>query len=326
MKTDAKTRKMAPQANKETCFQNLILKLQRYWADQDCVILQPFDIEVGAGTFHPATTLRSLGRADDEWNCAYVQPSRRPTDGRYGENPNRLQHYYQFQVLMKPSPENIQELYLESLRVLGIDPDMHDIRFVEDDWESPTLGAWGLGWEVWCDGMEVTQFTYFQQVGGYDCNPVPVELTYGLERLAMYVQGVENVYDLDWDGRDKDKGGKSYGDVFHQAEVEYARFNFEYANTEAVKRHFEDAEKECTALIEAGADRIEKTPHEKWGHHAGLVLPAYDQALKASHLFNLLDARGVISVTERQAYIGRVRTLSKMCARQWLHTQGVEVE
>jgi glycyl-tRNA synthetase alpha chain len=203
---------------------------------------------------------------------------------------------------------------------------MHDIRFVEDDWESPTLGAWGLGWEVWCDGMEVTQFTYFQQVGGYDCNPVPVELTYGLERLAMYVQGVENVYDLDWDGRDKDKGGKSYGDVFHQAEVEYARFNFEYANTEAVKRHFEDAEKECTALIEAGAGRVEKTPHEKWGHHAGLVLPAYDQALKASHLFNLLDARGVISVTERQAYIGRVRTLSKMCAKQWLHTQGVEAE
>ena len=326
MKTDAKTRNMAPQANKETCFQNLILKLQRYWADQGCVILQPFDIEVGAGTFHPATTLRSLGRADDVWNCAYVQPSRRPTDGRYGENPNRLQHYYQFQVLMKPSPENVQELYLESLRVLGIDPDMHDIRFVEDDWESPTLGAWGLGWEVWCDGMEVTQFTYFQQVGGYDCNPVPVELTYGLERLAMYVQGVENVYDLDWDGRDKDKGGKSYGDVFHQAEVEYARFNFEYANTEAVKRHFEDAEKECTALIEAGAGRVEKTPHEQWGHHAGLVLPAYDQALKASHLFNLLDARGVISVTERQAYIGRVRTLSKMCAKQWLHTQGVEAE
>jgi len=326
MKTDAKTRNMAPQANKETCFQNLILKLQRYWADQGCMILQPFDIEVGAGTFHPATTLRSLGRADDVWNCAYVQPSRRPTDGRYGENPNRLQHYYQFQVLMKPSPENVQELYLESLRVLGIDPDMHDIRFVEDDWESPTLGAWGLGWEVWCDGMEVTQFTYFQQVGGYDCNPVAVELTYGLERAAMYVQGVENVYDLDWDGRDKDKGGKSYGDVFHQAEVEYARFNFEYANTEAVKRHFEDAEKECTALIEAGAGRVEKTPHEKWGHQAGLVLPAYDQALKASHLFNLLDARGVISVTERQAYIGRVRTLSKMCAKQWLHTQGVEAE
>ncbi len=317
---------MVPQANKETCFQNLILKLQRYWADQGCVILQPFDIEVGAGTFHPATTLRSLGRADDVWNCAYVQPSRRPTDGRYGENPNRLQHYYQFQVLMKPSPENIQALYLESLRVLGIDPDMHDIRFVEDDWESPTLGAWGLGWEVWCDGMEVTQFTYFQQVGGYDCNPVPVELTYGLERLAMYVQGVENVYDLDWDGRDKADGGKSYGDVFHQAEVEYARFNFEYANTEAVKRHFEDAEKECAALIEAGAARIEKTPHEKWGHHAGLVLPAYDQALKASHLFNLLDARGVISVTERQAYIGRVRNLSKACAKQWLHTQGVEAE
>tara|TARA_R110000787_G_scaffold63679_4_gene143464 strand:- start:26264 stop:27184 length:921 start_codon:yes stop_codon:yes gene_type:complete len=296
---------MAPAPNKDTCFQRLILKLQNYWADQGCVILQPLDMEVGAGTFHPATTLRALGRADDVWNCAYVQPSRRPTDGRYGENPNRLQHYYQFQVLMKPSPADIQDLYLESLRVLGIDPAMHDIRFVEDDWESPTLGAWGLGWEVWCDGMEVTQFTYFQQVGGYDCNPVPVELTYGLERLAMYVQGVENVYDLDWDGIDKAKGGKTYGDVFLQAEREYSAYNFEHATTDMVRKHFEDAEAECQHVLDAG-------------DHERLVLPAYDQCLKASHLFNLLDARGVISVTERQAYIGRVRALAKGCAEAWM--------
>jgi glycyl-tRNA synthetase alpha chain len=283
----------------------LILKLQNFWAEQGCVILQPLDMEVGAGTFHPATTLRALGKKDDVWNCAYVQPSRRPTDGRYGENPNRLQHYYQFQVLMKPSPENVQALYLESLKVLGIDAAMHDIRFVEDDWESPTLGAWGLGWEVWCDGMEVTQFTYFQQVGGFDCAPVPVELTYGLERLAMYVQGVENVYDLDWDGIDKAKGGKTYGDVFHRAEVEYSAYNFEHATTDMVRRHFEDAEKECEAVLAAGG-------------HKDLVLPAYDQCLKASHLFNLLDARGVISVTERQAYIGRVRALAKACATAWM--------
>ena len=296
---------MAPAPNKDTCFQRLILKLQNYWADQGCVILQPLDMEVGAGTFHPATTLRALGRSDDVWNCAYVQPSRRPTDGRYGENPNRLQHYYQFQVLMKPSPADVQDLYLESLRVLGIDPAMHDIRFVEDDWESPTLGAWGLGWEVWCDGMEVTQFTYFQQVGGYDCNPVPVELTYGLERLAMYVQGVENVYDLDWDGIDKAKGGKTYGDVFLQAEREYSAYNFEHASTDMVRKHFEDAEAECQHVLDAGG-------HEK------LVLPAYDQCLKASHLFNFLDARGVISVTERQAYIGRVRALAKGCAEAWM--------
>jgi len=301
---------MAPAPNKETCFQSLILKLQTYWADKGCVILQPFDMEVGAGTFHPATTLRALGTQDDVWNCAYVQPSRRPTDGRYGENPNRLQHYYQFQVLMKPSPENVQQLYLDSLRVLGIDPDMHDIRFVEDDWESPTLGAWGLGWEVWCDGMEVTQFTYFQQVGGYDCTPVPVELTYGLERLAMYVQGVENVYELDWNALPKDAGGKSYGDVFHRAEVEYSGYNFEHADTEMVRRHFEDAEKECVAVLNAGGNK-------------DLVLPAYDQCLKASHLFNLLDARGVISVTERQAYIGRVRTLAKACADAWMAQKGV---
>jgi len=293
--------------NKETCFQKLILKLQFFWADQGCVILQPYDIEVGAGTFHPATTLRSLGKPDDIWKCAYVQPSRRPTDGRYGENPNRLQHYYQFQVLIKPSPKNIQKLYLESLDVLGIDTNFHDVRFVEDDWESPTLGAWGLGWEVWCDGMEVSQFTYFQQVGGFDCNPIPVEITYGLERLAMYVQGVESVYDLDWDGVPNDQGGKTYGDVFLQAEKEYSAHNFEYANTYVLKQHFEDAERECASLLEAK-----------------LALPAYDQCLKASHLFNLLDARGVVSVTERQAYIGRVRTLAKGSVEAWMRSQGME--
>ena len=283
-------------------FQEIILRLQSYWADQGCVILQPYDLEVGAGTFHTATTLRALG--PETWNAAYVQPSRRPTDGRYGENPNRLQHYYQYQVLLKPSPENSQDLYLDSLRALGIDPMAHDIRFVEDDWESPTLGAWGLGWEVWCDGMEVTQYTYFQQVGGFDCDPVSVELTYGLERLAMYVQGVENVYDLDFNG-----DGVTYGDVFHQAEVEYSAHNFEHADVDALRRHFEDAEKECAALLEAG-----------------LALPAYDQCLKASHRFNLLDARGAISVTERQAYILRVRELAKGSAAAWLKSQGVEVE
>jgi glycyl-tRNA synthetase alpha chain len=275
-------------------FQDLILTLQRYWADQGCVVLQPYDVEVGAGTFHPATTLRALG--PDPWNAAYVQPSRRPTDGRYGENPNRLQHYYQFQVIMKPSPPDFQDLYLRSLYALGIDPKLHDLRFVEDDWESPTLGAWGLGWEVWCDGMEVSQFTYFQQVGGIDCRPVSGELTYGLERLAMYVQGVENVYDLDFNGR-----GFTYGEVFLRAEREFSAYNFEVADTERLFRHFEDAENECAAILERG-----------------LALPAYDQTLKASHLFNLLDARGVISVTERAAYIGRVRTLAKACAEAWL--------
>jgi len=292
-------------ADKSTCFQSIILGLQAFWAERGCVIVQPYDVEVGAGTFHPATTLRSLW--PDVWNVAYVQPSRRPTDGRYGENPNRLQHYYQFQVLMKPSPDNIQDMYLESLRHIGIDPDLHDIRFVEDDWESPTLGAWGLGWEVWCDGMEVTQFTYFQQVGGMDCAPVPVELTYGLERLAMYVQGVENVYDLDWDGVDKDKGGKTYGDVFLENEQQQSAYNFEIADTDMLRRHFEDAEKECARILEA------RKP-----------LPAYDQCLKASHLFNLLDARGVISVTERAAYIGRVRALAKGCCEQWvaIHKDG----
>jgi glycyl-tRNA synthetase alpha chain len=294
-----------PAANPETCFQRLILKLQDYWARQGCVILQPYDMEVGAGTFHPATTLRSLG--PETWNCAYVQPSRRPTDGRYGDNPNRLQHYYQFQVLMKPSPADSQELYLGSLREIGIDPLAHDIRFVEDDWESPTLGAWGLGWEVWCDGMEVTQFTYFQQVGGIDCDPVSVEFTYGLERLAMYVQGVENVFDLDWDGLAKDKGGKTYGDVFLQAEREFSAYNFERATTEMLFQHFVDAETECMRLLE------QKLP-----------LPAYDQCMKASHLFNLLDARGVISVTERQAYIGRVRALAKGSCEAWLESRGQE--
>ena len=292
-------------SEKSKSFQALIHRLQGFWADQGCLLLQPYDIEVGAGTFHPATTLHSLGHPDDIWNCAYVQPSRRPTDGRYGDNPNRLQHFYQYQVLLKPSPENVQELYLESLQELGIDPALHDIRFVEDDWESPTLGAWGLGWEVWCDGMEVTQFTYFQQVGGFDCHPVPVELTYGLERLAMYVQGVENVFELDWDGVPKDSGGKTYGDVFHQAEVEYSANNFEYANTEMLVRHFADAEKECKALLARD-----------------LVLPAYDYCLKASHLFNLLDARGMISVTERATYIARVRALAKGAAETWLKSKG----
>jgi glycyl-tRNA synthetase alpha chain len=279
-------------------FQDLIARLQRYWADQGCVILQPYDIEVGAGTFHPATTLRALG--PEPWNAAYVQPSRRPTDGRYGENPNRLQHYYQFQVIMKPSPPGFQDLYLGSLFALGIDPGLHDLRFVEDDWESPTLGAWGLGWEIWCDGMEVSQFTYFQQVGGFDCRPVSGELTYGLERLAMYVQGVENVYELDFNGH-----GVSYGDVFLQAEREYSAFNFEVADTEILFRHFADAERHCQKILERK-----------------LPLPAYDQCLKASHLFNLLDARGVISATERAAYIGRVRVLAKACAEAWLAARG----
>jgi glycyl-tRNA synthetase alpha chain len=286
----------------EKSFQSLILTLQQFWAARGCVLLQPYDMEVGAGTFHWATALRTLG--PDPWNVAYVQPSRRPTDGRYGENPNRLQHYYQFQVVLKPSPPDSQQLYLDSLRALGIDPMAHDIRFVEDDWESPTLGAWGLGWEVWCDGMEVTQFTYFQQVGGFDCSPVSVEFTYALERLAMYVQGVENVYDLDWDGVPKDQGGKTYGDVYREAERQYSTYNFEKADTEMLFRHFTDAETECAALVAAK-----------------LPLPAYDHCLKASHLFNLLDARGVISVTERQSYMLRVRTMAKACCEAWLAQQ-----
>ena len=289
-------------------FQDLILTLHGYWAGQGCVILQPYDMEVGAGTFHPATTLRSLG--PKPWNAAYVQPSRRPKDGRYGENPNRLQHYYQYQVIMKPSPPDFQELYLGSLAAIGLDPKLHDVRFVEDDWESPTLGAWGLGWEVWCDGMEVSQFTYFQQVGGFDCDPVSGELTYGLERLAMYVQGVDRVYDLNFNGR---SDGKKvlYGDIFLQAEQEFSRYNFEHANTDRLLQHFKDAEAECQALLTAG---------ETESRHL-LVLPAYDQCIKASHLFNLLDARGVISVTERQSFILRVRDLAKACCAAWLRTE-----
>ncbi len=290
-------------------FQDLILTLQQFWGQQGCVILQPYDMEVGAGTFHPATTLRALG--PKPWSAAYVQPSRRPKDGRYGENPNRLQHYYQFQVIMKPSPANIQELYLASLDAIGIDTSVNDIRFVEDDWESPTLGAWGLGWEVWCNGMEVSQFTYFQQVGGYDCNPVAGEITYGLERLAMYVQGVDRVFDLNFNGRTDDRR-LTYGDVFLQAEREYSRHNFEHADTEMLLAHFKDAEAECQSLLTKG--------ESKDGHL--MALPAYDQCIKASHVFNLLDARGVISVTERQSYILRVRELAKACCAAWLSTEG----
>ena len=290
-------------------FQDLILTLQQFWRRQGCVILQPYDMEVGAGTFHPATTLRALG--PKPWAAAYVQPSRRPKDGRYGENPNRMQHYYQFQVIMKPSPANIQELYLASLDAIGIDTSVNDIRFVEDDWESPTLGAWGLGWEVWCNGMEVSQFTYFQQVGGYDCNPVSGEITYGLERLAMYVQGVDRVFDLNFNGRDGERR-INYGDVFLQAEREYSRHNFEHANTDMLLQHFKDAEAECKSLLAKGES----------GNEHLMALPAYDQCIKASHVFNLLDARGVISVTERQGYILRVRDLAKACCGAWLRTDG----
>ena len=283
-------------------FQDLIFTLQTFWADKGCVIVQPLDMEVGAGTFHPATFLRAIG--PEPWNAAYVQPSRRPTDGRYGENPNRLQHYYQFQVLMKPSPPDIQNLYLESLKALGFDLLTHDIRFVEDNWESPTLGAWGLGWEVWLNGMEVTQFTYFQQVGGLECKPVAGEITYGLERLAMYIQKVESVYDLIW----SNKGGKivTYGDVFHQNEVEQSAYNFEHADTAALFRRFDVAEAECKHLI--------SLPEP-------LPLPAYERVLQASHSFNLLDARSAISVTERQGYILRVRTLARLCAEAYYNAR-----
>jgi glycyl-tRNA synthetase alpha chain len=274
-------------------FQDLILALQRYWADQGCVLLQPYDMEVGAGTFHTATFLRAVG--PEPWNAAYVQPSRRPTDGRYGDNPFRLQHYYQFQVVMKPSPDDFIERYFGSLAALGIDALVHDLRLVEDNWESPTLGAWGLGWEVWLNGMEVTQFTYFQQAGGLDCRPVMGEITYGLERLAMYLQGVESVYDLVWS--DGPQGRVTYGDVYHQNEVEQSKFNFEHADTASLFAEFDQREKNCKALVEAA-----------------LPLPAYEQTLKASHVFNLLDARKAISVTERQRYILRVRTLARAVA------------
>ena len=278
-------------------FQEIIMNLQKFWGKYGCIILQPYDLEVGAGTFHPATTLRSLGIKP--WKAAYVQPSRRPTDGRYGENPNRLQHYYQYQVIIKPSPDNIKQVYLRSLSAIGIDVKNHDIRFVEDDWESPTLGASGLGWEVWCDGMEITQFTYFQQMTGIECKPVPVELTYGLERLCMFVQGKNNVFDLDWNNE-----GVKYKEVFLQAEKEFSAYNFEFANTDTLLKNFEASETECKSLLEKK-----------------LSLPAYDQCLKASHLFNLLDARGVIGVAERTGYINRIRELAKGCGALWLSKQ-----
>jgi glycyl-tRNA synthetase alpha chain len=284
-----------------TCFQELILTLQHYWAGEGCVVLQPYDMEMGAGTFHTATTLRALG--PKPWRACYVQPSRRPKDGRYGENPNRLQHYYQFQVILKPSPPDILERYFGSLRAIGIDPDLHDLRLVEDDWESPTLGAWGLGWEVWCDGMEVTQFTYFQQVGGVEVELVSGEITYGLERLAMYLFDKKSVYELPFNRPDS-AVPVTYGEVFLRNEREQSAYNFERADTAMLFRHFADAETECQALLGQA--------------NAKLALPAYDQCIKASHAFNLLDARGVISVTERQAYIGRVRALAKACCEAWL--------
>jgi glycyl-tRNA synthetase alpha chain len=318
-------------------FQGLILALQRYWAEYGCVILQPYDMEVGAGTFHPATTLRALG--PNRWGAAYVQPSRRPKDGRYGENPNRLQHYYQFQVILKPSPPDLQDLYLKSLEAIGIDHAIHDIRFVEDDWESPTLGASGLGWECWCDGMEVSQFTYFQKVAGFDCAPVAGELTYGLERLACYLQGVEDIMDLNFNGREgnektaktsslrqRDRRGRFtsmpagrpparvlYRDVFLQAEQEYSRHNFEFADTKMLFAQFQMAETACLEYLEVGWADGSRARHL-------LALPAYDQCIKASHVFNLLDARGVISVTERQSFILRVRELAKACGEAWLKT------
>ncbi|HXY58869.1 MAG TPA: glycine--tRNA ligase subunit alpha [Methylocystis sp.] len=301
----------APSASPKTSFQGLILTLQNFWAAQGCVILQPYDMEMGAATFHPATTLRALG--PKPWKAAFAQPCRRPKDGRYGENPNRVQHYYQFQVVLKPSPPDLQDLYLRSLAAIGLDQRLHDIRFVEDDWESPTLGAWGLGWECWCDGMEVSQFTYFQQVAGVECAPVSGELTYGLERLACYLQGVDAIMDLSFNGGE---GAErvTYGDVFLQAEREYSRYNFEVADTEKLFAAFGAAEAECRRLLDAGeaAD----------GGRRSLALPAYDQCIKASHAFNLLDARGVISVTERQSYILRVRDLAKACGAAWLRTEG----
>ena len=284
--------------NKALCFQDVIFTLQKFWGDYGCVLLQPYDMEMGAGTFHPATTLKSLG--PDPWNCCYVQPSRRPTDGRYGENPNRLQHYYQMQIILKPSPENIQELYLDSLRAVGLHPEENDIRFVEDDWESPTLGASGLGWEVWCNGLEVTQFTYFQQVGGFECNPVSGEITYGLERITQCVQGKETFFEMAWNGTDS-KYPMTYGDIATRIEQEFSAYNFEHADTKFLFTSFSQFEKECEKLI-----------------NAKLALPAYEQCIKASHVFNLLDARGVISVMERAGYIGRVRNLAKACCKAYI--------
>ena len=297
MPVKKKVKKKIPKKLNFLSFQDIIMNLQKFWGKNGCVILQPYDMEVGAGTFHPATTLRSLG--PKPWKAAYVQPSRRPTDGRYGENPNRLQHYYQFQVIIKPSPKNIKQLYLKSLAAIGIDVKNHDIRFVEDDWESPTLGASGLGWEVWCDGMEITQFTYFQQMTGIECKPVPVEITYGLERLCMFVQGKNNVFELDWNNE-----GVKYKEVFFQAEKEFSAYNFEFANTDTLLKNFENTENECKSLLKKK-----------------LSLPAYDQCLKASHIFNLLDARGVIGVAERTGYITRIRELAKGCGSLWLSSQ-----
>ena len=289
--------KKTKKKNTVLSFKNLIFNLQKFWDKQGCIILQPYDLEVGAGTFHPATTLRSLG--PKPWKAAYVQPSRRPTDGRYGKNPNRLQHYYQFQVIIKPSPKDIKQLYLKSLMAIGIDSKEHDIRFVEDDWESPTLGAAGLGWEVWCDGMEITQFTYFQKMTGLECKPISVELTYGLERICMFVQKKKNVFDIDWNDN-----GVKYRDVYLQSEKEFSAYNFDHANTESLLKNFDIAEQECKNLLE------QKLP-----------LPAYDQCLKASHIFNLLDARGVIAVAERTGYINRIRELAKGAGSGWLENQ-----
>jgi glycyl-tRNA synthetase alpha chain len=293
---------------KPRSFQALIMRLNQYWADRGCAILQPHDVEVGAGTLHPATVLRALG--PKPWNVAYVQPSRRPGDGRYGENPNRLQHYYQYQVILKPNPADMQDLYLGSLEAIGLDLRLHDIRFVEDDWENPTVGAWGLGWEVWCDGMEVSQYTYFQQVGGLDVDPVAGELTYGLERLAMYVFGVDNVYDLPFNDPDSPLGALSYGDVFMDNERQQSEANFHGFDVEVLKRQFEDMERQVPLMLERSYD----------GDH--LVLPAYDMVLKASHLFNLMNARGAIAVAERASYIGRIRDLCKLCAQAWVDQQG----
>ena len=295
---------------KPDCFQQIILLLQNFWSDKGCVVLQPYDLEVGAGTFHPATTLKSLG--PDHWSAAYVQPCRRPSDGRYGDSPNRLQHYYQFQVVMKPSPIILKEMYLESLEVLGIDHRVHDIRFVEDDWESPTLGAWGLGWEVWCDGMEISQFTYFQQVGGHDCKPITGEITYGLERLAMFILECDSVMNLPYNSPNSQRPLK-YSDIFLKAEKQYSEWNFNVANTEIIFRHFNDAEKMCQEIL-----GMEGKKNKSSSQKNILVQPAYDQCIKASHLFNVLDSRGVISTAQRQVYIGRVRALAKLCADAYI--------